>query len=135
MVQRVGDDVVLRPENGRYRTGVGGESGLEDDARLDVFEPRDPLFKLHVDGHGSGDRSHRARSYAVSPRGFERRFAQFAMRGQPEVVVRGEIDYLAAVEARYGRALRLQYTQRLICTGSPPGGKLFSKVSKRVVHD
>src|SRR5262249_50674982 len=62
------------------------------------------------------------------------RFAQPRMRSQSEVVVRGEVDYLPPADARFGRALRLENTQRLPCTGLPPGGKLLSEVVDRGAH-
>ena len=121
VIQRVGNDVVFGAQNRGDCPGVGGKTGLENHARFHVLEPRDALFKLHVDRHGSGDSAHGARSYAILARGFEGGFAQLGMGGQTEVIVRSQIDYFAAVEAGFGRALRLQNAQRLPGSGLTPG--------------
>ena len=55
VVELVGEDEVFFAEDGGDGAGVGGESGLEDDAGLDVLEGGDLFFELHVDAHGSGD--------------------------------------------------------------------------------
>ena len=134
VIQSVGNDVVLRAEYSGYRPRIGGEAGLKDHARLHVLESRDALFKVHVDRHGPGDRSHCARAHTVFPCRFERGFAQLGMRSESQIIVRSEIDYLMPVEAGCGRALRLQYAQRLIGPGPPPRGKLFSQEGQRGAH-
>ena len=55
VIQRVGDDEVVFAEHGRDGAGVGGESGLEDDAGFDVLEVGDLFFEFHVNLHGAGD--------------------------------------------------------------------------------
>ena len=106
MVQRVGDDEIFFAEYCRNCAGVGGESRLEDDAGFDVLEVGDLFFQFHVDLHGAGDGAHRARSHAIFARGLERRFPQFGMRGQSEIIVRGEIDNFLAVERADRRLVR-----------------------------
>ena len=64
-----------------------------------------------MDLHGAGDGAHRARSHAVLARGLERRLAQLGMRGQAEVIVRGEVDDLLAVEGADGGLLVLEHAQ------------------------
>ena len=111
VVQRVGDDEVVFAQHRRNRSRIGREAGLEDHAGLDVLEARDLLFQLHVDLHGAGDGAHRARSHAVFARGFERGLAQLGMRGQSEIIVRGEVDDFLAVEGADGRLLVVEHAQ------------------------
>src|SRR5690348_10358593 len=54
------------------------------------------------------------------------------MRGEPEVIVRGEIDDFAPVEARLGRAGRFQHPQPLIGSGLAPILQLRAKVRQRI---
>jgi hypothetical protein len=111
VIQFVGDDEVVFAQKCRHRARVGGESRLEDHAGFDVLEARDLFFQFHVDLHGAGDGAHRARSDAVFARGFERRLAQFGMRRQPEVIVRGEVDDLLAVEGADRGLLVVEHAQ------------------------
>ena len=87
VIQRVGNDVVFRTENRGNSPCVRREAGLKHHARFGMLELRDAPLQLHVDAHGAGDRSHRARSRAVCLRGGHLRFDQLGMIGQPEVVV------------------------------------------------
>ena len=105
VIEFVGNDEIVFAEKCRDRSRVRRESRLENHAGLDVLEARDLLFQLHVDFHGAGDGAHGARSDAVLARGFERRFAQFGMRREPEVIVRGEVDDSLAVEGADRRLL------------------------------
>ncbi len=98
MVQLVGDDEIFFAQHRRHRARIGRESRLKDHASFDILEARDFFFQLHVDFHGAGDGAHRARSDAVLAGGFERGLAQLGMRGQAEVIVRGQVDDFLAVE-------------------------------------
>ncbi len=55
VVQFVGENEVLFAEDARNGSGVGGESGLEDDAGFDTFEGCNFFFELHVNAHGACD--------------------------------------------------------------------------------
>ncbi len=97
MIQFVGEDEVLLAENGRDRARIGGEAALKDDAGFHVLEARNLLFELHVDAHGAGNGSHRARTDAVFARGRDRCFDQLGVCRKPEIIVRGEVDDALAV--------------------------------------
>ena len=49
------------------------------------------------------------------------RLNQLGMIGQPEIVVAGQIDHLAAVEARYRLARRFENAQALVRARFAPG--------------
>ena len=132
MVQLVGDDEVFFAEDGGDRAGVGGESGLEDDAGFDVLEARDLFFELHVDLHGAGDGAHRARSDAVFTRGFERGFAQLGMRGQAEIIVGGEVDDLLAVEGADRGLLVVEHAQLEVRAFGLEFVELVGEIGERV---
>ncbi len=134
VIQLVGDDVVFGPQNRRNRAGVGCEARLKHHARLHVLEARDALLQLHVQTHGAGDGAHRAGSHAVAPGGLQGCLAEARMRGQPQVIVGGQVDDLFAVEARFRRARRFQDAQPLVGARLPPGPQLLAQESQRVTH-
>ncbi len=105
MIEFVGNDEIVFSQKGGNRSRIRRESRLKYHARLDVLEARDLLLQLHMDLHRARDGAHGARSDAILARGFERRFAQFGMRRQAEVIVRGEIDDLLPVEGADRRLL------------------------------
>ena len=98
VVERVGDDQVLLAGDRRDDAGVRGEAGLERQDRLDALELGELGLERLVLGHRAGDRPDRAGADAELADGRERRVAQARVVGQPEVVVRGQRDHLAAVD-------------------------------------
>src|SRR3984893_5325383 len=98
MIQLVGNDEIVFAEKGGNRSRVRRKSRLENHAGLDVFEARDLLFQIHVDFHRARDGANGARSDTVFARSFKRRFAQFGMRREPKVIVRGKVDDSLAIE-------------------------------------
>src|SRR5688572_15180823 len=85
VVQLVGDDVIVRPQNRRHRACVGGETRLKDHTSLNVLEAGDPFLQLVMQSHGARDGSYSSRSYAILPRGLDRRFDEPGMVGQAQV--------------------------------------------------
>ena len=106
VVQLVGDDEVVFGEDGGDGAGVGGEAALKDDGGFGFLELREPPLELHVNRHGAGDRAHRAGADAELLERGERFLLEPRMRRQPEVVVRREVDDLAAVDASCARPAR-----------------------------
>ena len=111
MIEFVGDDEVVFAKKGRNRSGIGGESRLEDHAGFDVLEARNFLFQFHVNFHGAGDGADGAGADAVFARSFERGFAQLGMRGEAKIIIRGEIDDFLAVEGADRRLLVIEDAQ------------------------
>ena len=97
VVELVGEDEVVFAEDGGDGPGVGGESGLEDDAGFDAFEGGDFFFELHMEAHGSGDSANSAGAYAVVADGGDGGFFEPGVVAEAEVVVAGEVDDLFAV--------------------------------------
>ena len=111
VVQLVGEDEVVLAQDGADGARIGRESALEDHAGFHVLEARNLLLQLHVDLHGAGDGSHRARAHAQLPRGLERRLNQLGVVGQPQVVVAGQVDHLLAVVVADGGLLVVEDAQ------------------------
>ena len=132
MVQLVGDDEVFFAQHRRHRAGIGRESGLEDHAGFDILEARDFFFQLHVDLHGAGNGAHRARSDAVLARGFERGLAQLGMRGQAEIIVRGQVDDFFAVEGADRGLLVVEHAQAEVRAFGLEIVELVGEVGKRI---
>ena len=96
VVQLVGDDVVFRRR--------GSPRRCRRWRRIPIGTPRRPPTFLnaamrssssHVHAHGAGDGAHRARTRRrISRTASMRRLAQLGMRGQPEIIVGGEVDDL-----------------------------------------
>ena len=64
-----------------------------------------------MDLHGPGDGADRARADPKLARGFERRLAQLGMRGQPQIIVRRQVDDLLSVKRTDWRLLVFQHAQ------------------------
>ena len=103
VVQLVGNDEVFFGEDGGDGAGVRGEAALKHDRRFGFLELREPPLELHVNRHRAGDRAHRAGADAELLDRRERLLLEPRVRRQPEVVVRREIDDLAAVDRRCAR--------------------------------
>ena len=58
------------------------------------------------------------------------RLNQFGMIGQPEIIVACQIDYLAAIEARYRFARRFEHAQTLVRARFAPGFELLGEVCR-----
>ena len=134
MIQLVGDNVILGAKDRRDGAGIGRETRLEHHAGFDILEACDALLELHVQGHGAGDGAHRTRAHAKLACGCERRFHQFWMSCEPEIIVGREIDDIAAVETRLRRARRFQNAQPLIGTRLAPRLQLPAQVRQRIAH-
>ena len=100
VVQLVGNDEVFLGEDGGDGAGVRGEAALKDDGRFGFLELREPPLELHVNRHRAGDRAHRAGADAELLDRRQRLLFEPRVRRQPEVVVRREIDDVAAVDRR-----------------------------------
>ena len=85
-----------------------------------------------MDLHGAGDGAHRARSHAVLAGGFERRLAQLGMRGQAEIIVRGQVDDLLAVEGADRRLLVFEHAQVEVRALGFEIVELVGQVGKRI---
>src|SRR6266508_1245958 len=108
VVQLVGDDDVLLGEDGRHGPGVRREAGLEHDRGLGPLERREPPLQLDVERHGPGDGSHGPGPRPELLRRLHRRLPQPGVRGQPQVVVRRQVDDLPSVERGPGGLLALE---------------------------
>ena len=91
--------------------GVGRKAALEDHAGFHVLEAGDLLLQLHVDAHGAGDGSHRARTHAEGARGGQRRLNQLGVVGQAQIIVAGQVDHLLAVVVAHRRLLIVEDAQ------------------------
>ena len=98
VVQLIGNDEVVFRQNGGDGSGICRKAALKHDRRFRLLELGEPPLELHVDLHRAGDRAHRAGADAELLQRRERSLLQPGMGRQPEVVVRREVDDLAAVD-------------------------------------
>ena len=112
VVERVGDDQVVLAGHDRDDAGVGGEARLEGQHRLGVLELGQLGLEPLVDRHVAGDRPDRAGAGPEVARRRDRRFLELGVRGEAQVVVRGEVDQLLAVDHDLGRLGRAQHAHR-----------------------
>ena len=82
--------------------------------------------------HGPRDGADRARARTVFRRRVDSGFDKLWMIGQPQIVVAGEVDHLAAVHARYRFARGFEQAQALIRAGFSPRVQLLAKPGKRI---
>ena len=132
VIELIRDDEVVLAQKRRNRSRVRREARLKHHASLDVFKARDFLLQLHVYFHGARDRAHRARPDAILARRFQRRFPQFGMSGEAQVIVRGKIDNPLAIESAHRRLLVIQHAQREVRALSPKFVQLVSQKRKRI---
>ena len=132
VVQLVADDQVALPGDGRDDAAVGGEARLEGERRLHVFEDRQATLQLLVQLHGAGDGAHGTRPDAQVAGGPERRLDEVGVRGEAEVVVRGEADDGAAVHDRARRLRAAHDAQRAVEGLRLQVGDLIAQVGQGV---
>ena len=97
VVELVGDDGVLRAGEGREAGLVGVPAGGVEDGVVGLVEARDRLLELLVQHLRSADEPHRAHPGAPLLDRLDRGLTDAGVVGEPEVVVGGEHDHLAAV--------------------------------------
>ena len=114
VIQLIGDDEVVLREDGGDCSRIGGEAALKYDGGFCLFEVRKPPLQFHVDLHSSGNRAHRSGADAELLQRRESLLLQLWMRREAEVVVRGEIDDLAAVDSGARGLLVVQYAQAAV---------------------
>ena len=128
VVQLIGDDHVLFAQDGRHGAGVRSEPRLEHQGLLGTLELGEAALQVSVQGHGPGDRSHGARTGPVLHGRLRRGFLELRMRRQAQVVVRGEVDDVAAVEPRPGGLLAFQDPRMQCGPGSVQLLELFPQI-------
>src|SRR5580704_19467648 len=131
MVKGIRHDVILGSENSRNRARIRRESGLENHASFGLFEFCNASFQFQVQAHGARDRPYRARTGPELLRRFNLRLDELGMIGESEVVVAGEINYFAAVEAGDRLASGLEHTQALIGASFAPCIELVAQIAER----
>src|SRR5690348_17686368 len=114
VIEFVGDNEVFFAEDGGDGAGVGGESGLENDAGLSAFEAGDLLFEVHVNFHGADDGADGARADTEFANGVNGGAAQFGMGGEPGVIVGAEIDDFLAVHRGDGFLFAFENAQAIV---------------------
>ena len=96
MVQAVGDDGVLGPEQRLEDAAVGVEGGGEQDRVLKAEIVGDGAFQLLVDLQRAADEAHRGRARPPLLLGRDARLRHPLVAGEAEVVVGAEIQHLSA---------------------------------------
>jgi hypothetical protein len=108
------NDQVRLSGHDRDDAGIRRESRLEREDGLHPLERGQFHFQPLVDRHVAGDRPDRPRAHAEVAGRCERSFHQSRMRGQAQVVVRGEVDQLRPVDHDLGRLRRRQHAKRTV---------------------
>ena len=93
VVQLVGDDGVLRPQQGLEEAPVGVEAGGVEDDVVHSQEFRQLLLQLLMDGLGPADKADGAQAEAPLIVACLRRLDQGGVVGEAQVVVGAHVDY------------------------------------------
>ena len=88
VVELVADDEIFFAEDGADRSGVRGESTLEDHAGFHVLEESDLFLKLHVQLHGACDGADCSWADAEFFRRGDRSLDELRVIAQPQIIVR-----------------------------------------------
>ena len=100
VVQRIGDDRVLRPEQRLEHAAIRVEAGGEED-RIVLAEPaRDPLLEPPMQRLRSADEAHGSHAEAELVERLARRRDDLRMIGKAEIVVGAEVQELALAALR-----------------------------------
>ena len=132
VIQRVRDHHIVFGEDRCNGAGVGREPRLEHDHGFRLLELGKTTLEFHVNGHGAGDGADGTGADAKVADGLNGRFDQLRMRGQSQVVVRGQIDDRPAVELRLGLLTAFEDSQRTVETLLAQGVEFGGKKRKRV---
>ena len=97
VVQRVGDDGVLRAEQGFKQPAVGVEARGVENRVLRAEELAEGALQLLVDGLRAADEAHAGQAEAVAVQRFLGRGDKFRMVSEAEVIVGAEVQDRAAV--------------------------------------
>ena len=133
VVELVGNDDVVLGEDGGHGAGIGREPTLEHDDGFRLLEGREPLFELHVNRHRAGDvrtepePTPRARVAASA------RSRSWGCVVKPEIVVRGEVDDLAVVDARRRLLLAVEDAQLPVEALRPERLEFVGQVAEGIV--
>ena len=114
VVQGIADDRGALGREDRDDAGVAGEARLEGQDRLDVLEGGEARLELLMQAHGAGDGAHGSGAGSVPLDGLDCRPTELGMGVEPEVVVRGERDHLAAVNDAPAALLALDDAQSAV---------------------
>ena len=109
VIQLVGNNQIVFSQNCRHRSRVGRKSRLKHHAGFHLLERRDLLLQLQMQFHGASNRANGPRTRAVSLHRVQRGFAQRLVRGQPQVVVRSEVDHFSPVKNAHRLLLALEH--------------------------
>ena len=102
MVQAVEERHIVPAEQARQHPEVDLEAGREGQHRVDLHEVLQLLFELIVHGQCAVQQARACATGAVLVEGTARRFDDFRVACQPEVVVRTQHDHLAALDGDHG---------------------------------
>ena len=129
VVEGIGDDRVLRPQQGLEQAGVGIEAGGIEDRILHPEKAGEALFERLVLLLGAADEAHRSHPVAIAIEGRLGSPHQPGIIGQAEVVVGAEVEDLAPAGHRDGRILRRgDHPFRLVETGLLQVGERAAEV-------
>ena len=92
MIERVADDGVFGAKAGFEEAAVGIEARGVEDGVVGAEKVADALLELLVDVLGSADEANRGHPEAMLGERLLRRFDHSRVVGQPEIVVRAEVD-------------------------------------------
>ena len=97
VVEAVGEDDILAPDQWGEGGLVGDEAALDVERILDIFEFCDGPFEFLVDGERSGDGAHRRRPGTEAVDGGFGGVFQAVVVGQAEIVVGAEVEHFFVV--------------------------------------
>ena len=107
VVEGVGDDGVLLPEQRLEDPAVGVEAGGEEDGVGEAEEGRQAPFQLPVQVLRAADEAHRGQAVAACVEGRARGVEEPRVAGEPQVVVGAEVQHPAAADLDLGPLRRL----------------------------
>jgi len=94
VVQLIGKNQVVFPDQRRDRGDIRVEARLKRDRRFNPLESCELVFKLRVQSRGPGNGTHGRRSDPEPIDCLLRRLPQPRVIGEPEIIVRAEVQHL-----------------------------------------
>ena len=93
VVQRIADDRILFAQQRLEHAAVGIEAGRIENGVLRSVEGSELRFEFLVDVLGAADEAHAAHAIAARIERGVSRLHHFRMRGEPQVIVRAEVEH------------------------------------------
>jgi len=128
VVELIGEDHVARLKEGRERADVGGVSGAEDTSGRRCEPSSEAIFQKHVLAMVADHQAGRACTHPVLLQSARRGLHEPPITGEPQIVVRGEVQHRTTIENDLGTLLPIDHAGEPTAMSRREGVELGSRL-------